>query len=107
MVGQVLGPERVCAHRYGDAVREIDDSVGRLLQLLRELDIAQSTFVFFTSDNGAALVSAPSQGGSLALAQMLLTRLPGLPRKDASTLPEAACEPRTRRLWWPEPVILP
>ncbi|XP_004600862.3 N-acetylgalactosamine-6-sulfatase isoform X3 [Sorex araneus] len=50
--------------RYGDAVREIDDGVGRVLQLLRDLDIAQNTFVFFTSDNGAALVSAPRQGGS-------------------------------------------
>ncbi|XP_049642263.1 N-acetylgalactosamine-6-sulfatase [Suncus etruscus] len=50
--------------RYGDAVREIDDSVGRILQLLRDLGIAESSFVFFTSDNGAALVSAPTQGGS-------------------------------------------
>ncbi|XP_047644890.1 N-acetylgalactosamine-6-sulfatase isoform X1 [Phacochoerus africanus] len=50
--------------RYGDAVREIDDSVGRILGLLRDLKIAGNTFVFFTSDNGAALVSAPKQGGS-------------------------------------------
>uniref|UniRef100_A0A673V3G4 Galactosamine (N-acetyl)-6-sulfatase n=1 Tax=Suricata suricatta TaxID=37032 RepID=A0A673V3G4_SURSU len=50
--------------RYGDAVREIDDSVGKILQLLRDLRIAEATFVFFTSDNGAALISAPQQGGS-------------------------------------------
>ncbi|XP_021112233.1 N-acetylgalactosamine-6-sulfatase isoform X2 [Heterocephalus glaber] len=50
--------------RYGDAVREIDDSVGKMLSLLQVLGLAESTFVFFTSDNGAALVSAPSQGGS-------------------------------------------
>lgn len=48
--------------RYGDAVREIDDSVGRILRLLRELGLGESTFVFFTSDNGAALISAPRQG---------------------------------------------
>ncbi|KAJ8785951.1 hypothetical protein J1605_006911 [Eschrichtius robustus] len=48
--------------RYGDAVREIDDSVGRILHLLRDLSIAENTFVFFTSDNGAALISAPRQG---------------------------------------------
>ncbi|XP_076989397.1 N-acetylgalactosamine-6-sulfatase isoform X3 [Tamandua tetradactyla] len=50
--------------RYGDAVREIDDSVGRILALLRDLGLQDSTFVFFTSDNGAALISAPKQGGS-------------------------------------------
>ncbi|KAM9048195.1 N-acetylgalactosamine-6-sulfatase isoform 1-T1 [Megaptera novaeangliae] len=50
--------------RYGDAVREIDDSVGKILHLLRDLSIADNTFVFFTSDNGAALISAPRQGGS-------------------------------------------
>lgn len=50
--------------RYGDAVREIDDSVGKILSLLRTLSIAENSFVFFTSDNGAALISAPSQGGS-------------------------------------------
>ncbi|XP_017917349.1 PREDICTED: N-acetylgalactosamine-6-sulfatase isoform X3 [Capra hircus] len=50
--------------RYGDAIRELDDSVGRILRLLRDLGIAENTFVFFTSDNGAALISAPRQGGS-------------------------------------------
>uniref|UniRef100_A0A667HLK4 N-acetylgalactosamine-6-sulfatase n=1 Tax=Lynx canadensis TaxID=61383 RepID=A0A667HLK4_LYNCA len=50
--------------RYGDAVREIDDSVGKILGLLQNLRIAENTFVFFTSDNGAALISAPKQGGS-------------------------------------------
>ncbi|XP_036605212.1 N-acetylgalactosamine-6-sulfatase [Trichosurus vulpecula] len=50
--------------RYGDAVREIDDSIGKILTLLHNLGIQEKTFVFFTSDNGAALISAPSQGGS-------------------------------------------
>ncbi|XP_012513141.1 PREDICTED: N-acetylgalactosamine-6-sulfatase [Propithecus coquereli] len=50
--------------RYGDAVREIDDSVGKILGLLGDLSLRDNTFVFFTSDNGAALVSAPRQGGS-------------------------------------------
>ncbi|XP_048461889.1 N-acetylgalactosamine-6-sulfatase [Rhincodon typus] len=49
---------------YGDAVREIDVSIGKILQELHTQNIANSTFVFFTSDNGAALVSAPNQGGS-------------------------------------------
>ncbi|XP_072926630.1 N-acetylgalactosamine-6-sulfatase [Hemitrygon akajei] len=47
---------------YGDAVREIDDSIGKLLQELYTQGVANNTFVFFTSDNGAALISAPKQG---------------------------------------------
>ena len=43
--------------RYGDAVKELDDSAGRILQKLKDLGIANNTFVFFSSDNGAALVS--------------------------------------------------
>ncbi|KAM9301603.1 N-acetylgalactosamine-6-sulfatase [Gastrophryne carolinensis] len=49
---------------YGDAVREIDFSIGKILDLVKEIGIAKETFVFFTSDNGAALISAPNQGGS-------------------------------------------
>ncbi|CAN2389467.1 N-acetylgalactosamine-6-sulfatase activity [Pristimantis euphronides] len=49
---------------YGDAVREIDFSIGKILELLKNMGIAKDTFVFFTSDNGAALISAPNQGGS-------------------------------------------
>ena len=40
--------------RYGDAVMEMDYCVGAILQKLKDLDIAKDTFVFFTSDNGAA-----------------------------------------------------
>ena len=43
--------------RYGDAVRELDDSVGRILQKLDDLGISSNTFVFFSSDNGASLFS--------------------------------------------------
>lgn len=48
---------------YGDAVQELDYSVGVLLDTLRRSGIENSTFVFFTSDNGAALVSK-TEGGS-------------------------------------------
>uniref|UniRef100_A0A3Q2XF01 N-acetylgalactosamine-6-sulfatase n=1 Tax=Hippocampus comes TaxID=109280 RepID=A0A3Q2XF01_HIPCM len=50
--------------RYGDAVMELDNSVGQILSRLRTLGIENSTFVFFTSDNGAALMSGPSESGS-------------------------------------------
>lgn len=44
--------------RYGDAVMELDYSVGVILSWLKQLGIDQNTFVFFTSDNGAALYAA-------------------------------------------------
>uniref|UniRef100_A0A8C2YVZ4 N-acetylgalactosamine-6-sulfatase n=1 Tax=Cyclopterus lumpus TaxID=8103 RepID=A0A8C2YVZ4_CYCLU len=50
--------------RYGDAVMELDYSVGQILSLLQSQGIKNNTFVFFTSDNGAALISCPNEGGS-------------------------------------------
>ena len=38
--------------RYGDAVEEVDWSVGQVLGWLRKAKLEKSTFVFFTSDNG-------------------------------------------------------
>lgn len=40
------------AGKFGDAVEEIDWSVGRLFETLEEMDVANNTLVFFTSDNG-------------------------------------------------------
>ena len=37
-------------------IEEVDDSVGRILGTLRELDLAKETLVLFTSDNGGAQV---------------------------------------------------
>ena len=48
---------------YGDVVEEIDWSVGEILRILKENNLAQNTFVFFTSDNGPWL-SEGLQGGS-------------------------------------------
>jgi len=49
--------------RYGDAVEEIDWSVGRVLDTLAELGLDSRTLVLFTSDNGPwALFD--EQGGS-------------------------------------------
>ncbi|WP_198440093.1 sulfatase-like hydrolase/transferase [Pareuzebyella sediminis] len=38
--------------RYATSVRRIDDAVGDLLQLLKDLDIDEQTMVVFSSDNG-------------------------------------------------------
>jgi len=46
-------------------VEEVDDSVGRVLQTLKDLKLDRNTLVIFTSDNGAAsgMSSGPLRGG--------------------------------------------
>ena len=46
-------------------VEEVDDSVGRVLDALRALDLAERTLVIFTSDNGGAtgMSMGPLRGG--------------------------------------------
>jgi arylsulfatase A-like enzyme len=51
---------------YGDVVEELDWSVGRVLEVLREAKVAERTLVFFTSDNGPWLTQF-EQGGSAGL----------------------------------------
>ncbi|HEY1189023.1 MAG TPA: sulfatase [Gemmata sp.] len=49
--------------RFGDWVEEVDWSVGRVLDALRELKLTESTLVVFTSDNGPWLIKG-ADGGS-------------------------------------------
>ena len=51
---------------YGDAVEEVDWSVGEVLATLRRERLAENTLVFFTSDNGPWLTMG-NQGGSAGL----------------------------------------
>jgi arylsulfatase A-like enzyme len=51
---------------YGDAVEELDWSVGQVLATLRKAGIAENTLVVFTSDNGPWLIMG-DQGGSAGL----------------------------------------
>ncbi len=44
---------------YGDAVQEIDWSVGRILEALEENGLSENTLVFFTSDNGPWYQGSP------------------------------------------------
>jgi arylsulfatase A-like enzyme len=48
---------------YGDWIEEMDGSIGRVLDTLRNLKLDKNTLVIFTSDNGAPLV-LPSEGPS-------------------------------------------
>ncbi len=54
--------------KYGDAVEEIDWSVGQILCKLAELRLDAKTFVFFTSDNGPWLTTKLNGGSSGLLA---------------------------------------
>jgi arylsulfatase A-like enzyme len=51
---------------YGDSVEEMDTSVGRLFQALRDNALDSNTLVVFTSDNGPWLLQA-TDGGSAGL----------------------------------------
>lgn len=48
--------------RYGDWVEEVDWSVGRVLDTLRELKLDANTLVVFTSDNGPWLTKGQDSG---------------------------------------------
>uniref|UniRef100_T1J4Y0 Sulfatase N-terminal domain-containing protein n=1 Tax=Strigamia maritima TaxID=126957 RepID=T1J4Y0_STRMM len=50
--------------RYGDAVREVDDGIGQILETLKSTGLDKNTFVFFLSDNGAALVDKAAAGSN-------------------------------------------
>jgi arylsulfatase A-like enzyme len=51
---------------FGDAVEELDWSVGRILETLRKAKLDKNTVVFFSSDNGPWLTQF-EQGGSAGL----------------------------------------
>ncbi len=51
---------------YGDVIEELDWSVGRVLETLRELKLDSNSVVVFTSDNGPWLIF-DEQGGSAGL----------------------------------------
>lgn len=51
---------------YGDAVEEVDWSIGRVLSVLKELGLERNTLTLFSSDNGPTLVKG-LDGGSAGL----------------------------------------
>jgi arylsulfatase A-like enzyme len=51
---------------YGDAVEELDWSVGEILKVVKDSGLEKRTLVFFTSDNGPWL-SKGEQGGSAGM----------------------------------------
>ena len=73
---------------YGDVVEEIDWSVGRVLQAVRESEDAQQTLVLFTSDNGPWLAQRLNGGSA------------GLLRAGKGTTFEGGMRVPTL-FWWP------
>ena len=51
---------------YAAMTAELDDGVGRILDRLDELGIAEDTYVIFTSDNGGEIVGGVTNNGPLA-----------------------------------------
>jgi arylsulfatase A-like enzyme len=50
--------------RFGDWVQEVDWSVGRVFETLRELNLDKNTLVIFTSDNGPWLIKGSDSGSA-------------------------------------------
>ena len=84
-LGQIMGPPglREYAAIYYGMVKYIDDQVGRILQKLDELGLADNTLVIFTSDHGDMVGAHGCIGKSIQgfyddLVRIpLLVRLPG------------------------------
>jgi len=51
--------------RYGDVVRELDHSVGAILDTVQRLGLAADTLAVFSSDNGAATYE--KTGGNISI----------------------------------------
>ncbi len=77
---------------YGDCVEEVDWSVGQMLQALRDLNHAEHTLVFFSSDNGPWL-SFDTHGGSAGL----------LKDGKGTTYEGGVREPTIA--WWPSRIV--
>ena len=48
--------------RYGDAVEELDDGIGEIMNALDRFGFGRNTLVYFTSDNGAHLEESGVNG---------------------------------------------
>ncbi len=49
---------------YGDVVEELDGSVGRVREALRQFGLEKNTLIFFTSDNGPWLIQGEAGGSA-------------------------------------------
>jgi arylsulfatase A len=89
---------------YGDAVEEIDDSTGQVLDALKELDIDDRTLVIYTSDNGPWLakgenggLATPLRGGKGGTYEGGF-RVPCIMRFPGTILPNSTCREMTTQM---------
>lgn len=73
---------------FGDVMTEVDWSVGRVVDTLRELGLERDTLVLFTSDNGPWLSYGDHAGSALPL------------REGKGTMFDGGCRVPTIA-WWP------
>ena len=73
---------------FGDVMMEVDWSVGRILDPLREEKLAENTLVIFTSDNGPWLNYGDHAGSAAPL------------REGKGTMWDGGCREPTL-MWWP------
>jgi arylsulfatase A len=73
---------------FGDVMMEVDWSVGRILDTLREEKLAENTLVIFTSDNGPWLSYGDHAGSAAPL------------REGKGTMWDGGCREPTL-MWWP------
>ncbi len=62
---------------YADVIRELDDSVGRVLDKVNELGLTNDTLVIFISDNGPFLSYGDRAGSALPFREGKLTTFEG------------------------------
>lgn len=63
--------------KYGDAVEELDWSVGEIVKLLKKLNIEEKTLLIFTSDNGPWLEKGSHAGSAKPLRNGKMTTFEG------------------------------
>jgi arylsulfatase A len=86
--------ERHRNQRYAGLLSHLDDAVGRLLDKLEDLDLAENTMVIFTSDNGglnAETSNLPYRDGKSTLYEGGI-RVPLVVRWPGQIKPGSVCE---------------
>lgn len=76
---------------YGDVIEEIDWSMGRIMETLKELQLDENTLVLFTSDNGPWLAYTEEGGCAKPLRDGKFTTYEGGMREPCIA-------------WWPETI---
>jgi arylsulfatase A-like enzyme len=90
---RLYGSNTAIAVKYAGMVQTMDDSVGRLMQKLRERGLDKNTIIIFTSDNGGLFPgSAAGLRGKKGTAYEGGTRVPAIVRWPGKVAPGSLCD---------------